>query len=152
MAADWTLGIGHGFYAGLEGEIGGLVSPQPLSTEMLSTGTFGSPTIDLTGGMVVGGAGVVGLRGGNSRAAVAAELAGGVRSVEYRFDSNYHDCEQNPTIGVVGGVVEARARAEVWVSPWVSLSVTVGTSVIDQDDWMAGAYLGLHSRAYGGLR
>jgi hypothetical protein len=151
-SAQFELGFGHGFYAGLEGEIGGLVAPEPLSTEMLSTGTWGSPMLDLQGGMVVGGGGVVGLRGGTSRFAVAAEIAGGVRDVEYRFDSTYHDCEQTSMIDVMRGVLEARARAEVWVYPWVSFGASVGRSVIDGDDWMAGAYVGLHSRAYGGLR
>lgn len=142
----------HGLYAGFEGEIGGLASTAPVTAEMLSTGTYGSPVLDGSGATFLGIYGVAGVRGGTTRFALAAEMAGGLRDVEYRFDSTYHDCAQTSTIDVIHGVVEARARAEVWVYPWASLGAQVGTSVLEHGDWMAGVYVGLHSRAYGGLR
>ena len=151
MTARMLVGTDH-LYAGLEGEIGGLAAPASVTAEMLSTGTYGSPVLDETGATFLGGYGVAGVRAGTSRFAVAAEMAGGVRDVEYRFDSSYHDCEQTSSIDAVRGVVEARARAEVWVYPWVSIGATVGTSVLDRGDWLGGMYVGLHSRAYGGLR
>jgi hypothetical protein len=45
-------------------------------------------------------------------------------------------------------VLEGRARADVWITPWLTLSGVVGTSLIDQG-WMAGGALGFHTHAYG---
>ena len=49
-------------------------------------------------------------------------------------------------------VVEARARAELWVSPWLTAGVSVGSNVLEKNDWMAGLYFGIHSRAFAGTR
>ena len=46
-------------------------------------------------------------------------------------------------------VVEGRARADVWISPWLTLSGVVGTSLLGDDGCMAGAALGFHTHAYG---
>ena len=37
---------------------------------------------------------------------------------------------------------------------WLHLTagVTVGSNVLDRGDWMAGVYLGAHSRAFAGTR
>ncbi|HTL33999.1 MAG TPA: hypothetical protein VL326_12780, partial [Kofleriaceae bacterium] len=155
-AATTTLRLGvipsHGFYAALEGELGGLTSAASASTEMMSTGTFGGPQLVQQGGLVMGAYGVAGVRGSLGRATLAVEGAGGVRQTRYHFDSTYHACETTSTIADTRAVVEARARAEVWAGPWFTLGATVGANLAERGDWLAGLYLGLHSRAYAGGR
>lgn len=153
VTSTMRLGIGtrHGFYAGLEGELGG-IGAQSGSVEMQAQGSFGSPQLDAATGMYMGAFGIAGVRGSAGRATFAIEGAGGVRSERYRFASTYHLCETTDVIAVTDGVVEARARAELWLNPWVTAGVSLGTSVVHRDDWLAGAYFGFHSRAFGGGR
>jgi hypothetical protein len=49
-------------------------------------------------------------------------------------------------------LLEARARAALWLSPFLNLGVTAGASVIDRGAWMAGVNLGFVTQAFGGLR
>jgi hypothetical protein len=72
--------------------------------------------------------------------------------VHYTFESSYHLSETSTTLVYNDGVVEARARGELWLSPWITAGATVGASVLDRGDWMAGVYLGVHSRAFAGSR
>jgi len=142
----------HHFYSGLEAELGGLVSQPNANAQMTSTGSFGAPELTQSHGMVVGGLAFVGLRGDIGLGSLAVEGAGGVRDVIYNFTSTYHECETSSSISIVRPVVEARARADVWLGPWLTLGATLGANVLAKSDWMAGLYLGLHSRAYGGSR
>jgi hypothetical protein len=146
------FGLGRGLYGGLEGEIGGLVSPAAASPEMASTGTFGSPDVEQQGGMVLGLTGVAGYRASGRRGAIALEGAAGIRSVRYNFESSYHNCETYTTIVSNRALIEARARAEAWLSPWLTVGVTLGSNVLDRNDWMAGLFFGAHSRAFAGSR
>lgn len=86
---------------------------------MTATGTFGTPTIEQRGGLVAGAYGVAGLRSVVGAGTLAVELAGGVRSRFYSFESTHHHCETTSSITVTRGVVEARARGELWAGPWV---------------------------------
>lgn len=72
--------------------------------------------------------------------------------MSYSFQSNYLACEQATSITAFAAIVEARARGELWLSPWLTAGVTLGTSVIEQRAWMGGLYLGVHTRAFGGER
>jgi len=148
--ARGTVGSRH-LYAGLEVELGGVADPAAAGTQMESTGAFGSPTLSQDSGIELGAYGVAGARMSSTHGALAAELAGGVRTISYQFASSYHDCQQTSMIEDTRGVVEARVRGELWVSPWLAVGATVGNSMIARDDWMAGVYLSAHSRAYGGL-
>jgi hypothetical protein len=148
--ARGTVGSRH-LYAGLEVELGGVASSAPAGTQMESVGAFGNPTLTQDSGIEFGAYGVAGVRMSSTHGAVAAELAGGVRTISYQFASTYHDCQQLSMIDDTRGVVEARVRGELWISPWLAVGATVGNSVIARDDWMAGVYLSAHSRAYGGL-
>lgn len=131
LASAMRLGfaLGRHAYAGVEGELGGAVA----------NGEMGASTR----GTYVAGYGVLGLSAGASRATLAAELAAGVRDIS-------DDSSDSMTVNTPSGVVEARVRGEVWLTPWVSAGATVGSSLIDRGDWMAGFYLGVHSRAFGG--
>jgi hypothetical protein len=147
------FGIPRGFYSGIEFELGGLVSPAAASTEMTTTpGTFGNPDVRQSGGLVLGFTGVGGFRASGSRGSIAVEGAGGLRTVRYNFDSTYHHCETRTTIVANQSVVEARARAELWLSPWVTAGATIGANVLERNDWMAGLFVGFHSRAFAGGR
>jgi hypothetical protein len=146
------FGIGHGLYSGLEFEIGGVVAPAQAQTEMMTTGTYGAPNVTQQNALYLGFTGIGGYRVSGRRGSIALEGAGGLRSVRYHFQSNYHLCEQSTTFVSNRGVIEARARGELWLSPWLTAGVTLGTNVLDQGDWMAGLYLGAHSRAFAGTR
>jgi hypothetical protein len=146
------VGLGHGMYVALDGELGGLTDPARAGTEMMTTGTYGSPEIAQGTDMMMAGTGVFGARGTTKHGAFGVEMAAGARSVRYAFDSAYHDCNQTNTITTTKGIVEARARGELWLGPWITAGATIGTSVIEQGDWLAGVYLGVHSQAFGGGR
>ena len=81
---------------------------------------------------------------------MSVEGAGGVRSVRYSTTSTYHDCVDTTVVNVVQGVIEARARAELWLNPWLTLGAQAGANVMARGDWMTGVYLGAHTRAFAG--
>lgn len=154
MTSTMRIGFGltHGLYTGIEGELGGLVSPGQASTQMMDTGSYGSPQISQGAGLVAGGYAIAGLAGATRHATFALEVAGGARTVRYAFDSTFNACNQTSHIGVTRGLLEARARAELWLNPWISAGATLGSSVIEHGDWLAGLYFGFHTRAFGGGR
>jgi hypothetical protein len=147
-----SVGTRSGLYGGLELDLGGVTRPGAASTEMMSTGAFGSPDVQLSGGFIVDSLGLVGLRGRTGFGTLGVEMAGGLRAVSYEFHSSYHGCEQMTGIMAFAPVAEARARGELWLSPWLSAGAIVGASVLERHAWMGGLYLGLHSRAFGGER
>jgi hypothetical protein len=102
--------------------------------------------------VLVDSLGVVGVRAATGFGALGVELAGGLRAVSYSFHSSYHDCQQSTSINALAAVAEARARGELWLTPWLAAGATLGTSVLERNAWMGGLYLGIHSRAYGGDR
>jgi len=142
----------RGLYSGLEVDLGGLAQTGHAATEMMSTGSFGSPQLAQDRGFVFDSLGVVGVHGATGFGGLGVELAGGVRTVSYRFQSNYHDCEQSTSVRALGAVAEARARGELWLGPWLTAGVTVGASLLERNAWMGGVFVGVHSRAYGGDR
>lgn len=147
-----SVGMRSGLYSGLELDLGGVTRPGATSTEMMSTGVFGSPDVQQSGGFIVDSVGLVGLRGRTGFGTLGVEMAGGLRSVSYDFHSSYHGCEQMTGIMAFSPVAEARARGELWLSPWLSAGAMVGASVLQRNAWMGGLYLGVHSRAFGGER
>ena len=46
----------------------------------------------------------------------------------------------------------ARARATMWLSPFINVGVTAGASVIDRGAWVTGVHLGFVSRSFAGTR
>jgi hypothetical protein len=146
-----TVGLTHVLYGGLELDLGS-VFPREASAEMTSTGVFGSPDLQPRHGLAADALGVAGVRVGTGFGALGVELAGGVRSVAYAFRSNYHDCWQSTSVSALAAVAEARVRGELWLTPWLTAGVAVGTSVLERSAWMGGLYLGVHSHAFGGDR
>jgi hypothetical protein len=145
------VGAGRWLYLGGELGVGGLVEAAPAAAEMTSAGIFGTPEIAQRGGVVADVLGFVGARGSAGNAVLSVELAGGVRSVGYRFESQYKSCEQSAFVTTVAGIAEARARAEWWLSPRFAAGAVAGASVIERGSWTAGVYVGFHTRAFGGL-
>jgi hypothetical protein len=144
-------GLPHGLYAAVEVDLGGLAQPGRVTTEM-STGDLGTPSLRQDRGLVVDSLGAVGVRGVTHAGLLGVELAGGMRAVSYNFHSSYLGCEQAASVTAYAPIAEARAHGELWLSPWLTAGVAVGTSVLETRTWMGGIYLGVHTRAFGGLR
>jgi hypothetical protein len=147
-----TVGLPRGLYVAGEIDLGGLTHAAPASTEMMNAGVLGTPNLRQDGGFIVDSLATVGLRGATHAGGLGVEVSGGLRAVSYGFHSSYFDCTQPTSVMAYAPVAEARARGELWLSPWLTAGVTVGTSVIDARMWMGGVYLGVHTRAFGGNR
>jgi hypothetical protein len=80
---------------------------------------------------------VAGLRGGGKLVRIGVEIAGGMRIVDSETDQDDF-------------VLEARARGDIWVTPWLTLGVLLGSSLIDRGDWVTGISLGTHTNAFDG--
>jgi len=153
MVTNLRFGIGSqlGIYGAGELEIGGLVA-EPSRAEMTSTGKFGAPKLEERGAVAMGALGVVGYQFGTQRLLLGAEVAGGVRAVSYNYHSQYLSCEQSTSIVVARAVLEARARASVFLTPMMSLGLQMGASVVDERDWNVGVFLGGYTRAFAASR
>jgi len=143
------VGLSHGLYTGIEGELGGLTTT-PSNFQMSEAGTFGTPEVTQRTAMLFGAAGYLGTRISSGRLSLALEGAGGFRSVRYRATSTYHNCVDVASVDVMQGVLEARARAELWLNPWFTLGAQAGANVVAKGDWMTGVFIGIHNRAFGG--
>jgi hypothetical protein len=146
-----TVDLSRAVYGGVELDLGSVFPSQP-ATEMVSAGVFGSPDLQPRHGLLGDALGVAGVRVATGFGALGVELAGGVRAVSYAFRSSYHDCVQSTSVSALAAVAEARARGELWLTPWLTAGVTLGTSVVERNAWMGGLYLGVHSHAFGGDR
>lgn len=149
-AVRFGVGLPHGVYAGAEVEMGALVAPAAARAETM-TGPIG-PYVQQGRGFVAGGFAVLGVRGDTRHGSLAVEGAAGGRGVAYEFDSGYGDCAETTAITAGRGVVEARARGELFLHPYITAGATVGTNVLARGEWMGGLYLGFHTRAFGGRR
>jgi len=141
------VGITHGLYIAGELEIGGLAS-DPSRSEMVSTGKSGSPELTQTSTIAFGGMGVLGFQHSIRQVLLAAELVGGGRAITYNYKSKYRSCEQDVSVITGRPVLEARARASMWVSPMVSVGVQAGSSLIGTGEWNGGVFLGGYTRAF----
>lgn len=144
-------GLRRGFYLAVDGELGGLTRTASRA-EMATSGVFGAPSITPGANVVLGALGVAGVRGSTRRAALGVEAAGGLRAIGYQYESSYLTCVTTAMHWVTSPILEARARASYWLSPWVSVGATAGASVLERGAWMAGVHVGLVTQAFGGLR
>jgi hypothetical protein len=98
---------------------------------------------DRNGGraLLVGGLGVAGLRGVLPFGSVAVELAAGGRVVEESSESLETWNE---------GVAEVRVRGALWLSPWCTLGVVGGKSLLVRGEWMAGILVTVETYSFGG--
>jgi hypothetical protein len=149
MVASLRVGVASriGLYTAAELEVGGLVH-DPTRMEMTSTGTFGSPDIEKSSAVAFGGLAVVGFQRGTKHLLLGAEVAGGFRGVSYQYDSHYLACEDTTSIVTARGVLEARARAAVFISPNFSIGAQLGSSLVDDRTWTGGVFLGGYTRSF----
>jgi hypothetical protein len=147
------FGLSHGLYLAAEGELGGLVRTSAASrAEMTSTGTFGAPSITYTSSLVAGVHAVAGIQGAAGPGSLGAELVGGVRSITHGYESRYLACVTTTSHSAAMPVLEARARASYWLTPFVNLGATAGASLVDRGAWVGGLHLGFVTQAFGGQR
>lgn len=139
----FTVPVSDNFYAGGDFEVGGLTrSPIQLMTD--------SPDVQIASRAMIGTAAIVGARVRRGIAELDGELAGGMRVQSMTLQSlDAGEEDPSETESVLSGIVEARVRAAVWVSPHVFLAAQAGTSVFDRDDINVGLTLGLASHAFG---
>jgi hypothetical protein len=139
----------YNLYTGAELELGALTGAS-VATEMTSSGSLGTPTITPSSVMLVGGLGIFGIGGRvTSSLDLGVELAGGMRALAYQFDSTYLACETTTTVTVMQAVLEARARASLWLTPRVSLSALAGKSALD-GGMVGGLAIGFTNHAFAG--
>lgn len=147
------FGLSHGIYLAAEGEVGGLTRTSAASrAEMTSTGTFGAPSITHTSSLVAAAHAVAGIQGAVGPGSLGAEIAGGVRSITHYYESRYLACVTTTAHGAAMPVLEARARASYWLTPFISVGATAGASLVDRGAWVGGLHLGFATQAYGGQR
>ena len=153
IVTSLRVGVGSriGIYGAGEIEVGALAS-EPTRAEMTSTGKYGAPRLEENGALAVGALAVAGYQRGTTRLLFGAELAGGVRAVSYSYHSTYLACEQDFSIVVARPVLEARARASMFVTPNFSVGAQLGSSLIDQHDWNAGVFFSGYTRAFAAAR
>lgn len=118
-------GLSHSLYTAIDLELGNFDSSSNADSDVLFAGLAS-----------------FGMRIGLGPVAVAGELSAGAMESSYPSQSSVH----------FEGIVEARARADLWLAPWFSIGGMVGESLIDSRNWMAGAYIGFHTWGYAGDR
>lgn len=142
----------HGrFYGGAEEELGGLGQAPRLATETAqATGPI--PAMASSGGLYMGARGLLGVQTGIERLTMAGELAAGVRMIVFDTRSQLMGDSQSDSVLQVRSVLEARARASYWLSPWIAVGVSFGTSLVDRGDVAIGVDVSASSRTFGGRR
>ena len=148
VSARVGVAIRHGFYVAGEAEFGAIAGAA-THAEMTSEGDRGTPLIEQTSVTVTSALAVGGFRTRLGSLGVGVEAAGGFRLLSYNFSSQYHACETTMTLYETQEVLEARARAQYFVTPFVAVGATYGKSLID-DAWVGGIYIGGTTRAFGG--
>lgn len=119
VAMQFTMATSYPFYTGIEVETGRLDQP---------------------GSNFAAAFAVVGLEQRLGFGAVGAELAAGWQGLRYDRGDQEHD-----TL-----VAEPRVRGLLWIAEQWTLGATLGARLAGgrNDDWMAGAYLGVHSHRF----
>ena len=95
------------------------------------------------------GGGVVGVQTSWSRLTVGAELAMGHEMLLARR----HGLEgTQPAVLRSGLAVDGRARASLWLTPWITSGVSFGASAIHRGEVSLGVYVALHGRTFDGRK
>ncbi len=151
VGGDIRFLFGRRVYGGMEASIGAVGGdPQTRWSEMPGASATSTVSMSLLGGGVVGARTRLG--GGAVPVTLAAEVFGGVHSLHMSVDSQYGDCITTTTASDARLLVEPRARVEAWLSPWVSVGAFAGADVLRDNAAAMGVYLGVHSRAFNGVR
>ncbi len=100
---------------------------------------FEAGQLDTRGSNFGGAYGVLGAEHATRMGSIGVELAGGWRGLRYR--SGMDDVHTY--------VAEPRVRGQLRIGAQLSLGAVAGATLGDRGSWMAGLYLGVHSRAFG---
>lgn len=143
FAARFTGPVARHLYAGGELELGGVTrSPIQLMTD--------SSEIHISARSMFGAAGVLGARARHGIAELDGEIAGGVRVLATTVQSlDAGDNDPSSTESSLTGIVEARLRGALWVSPHVFVAAQAGIGVLDRSDVNVGLSIGLASHVFG---
>ncbi|HEY4181647.1 MAG TPA: hypothetical protein VGM90_32610 [Kofleriaceae bacterium] len=143
-----TSFVGTHFYMGGDLEIAD-VEAAATSIALLPGPTPEMPNISQSGAFLLGGDVMLGYAGrATDRLELAAEMAAGVRTVGYSFDSTLGSDQSSSRVWGSSGMVEARARATYWVSPTMNVGAFVGHGFTD-DGSVLGIAVGIASTPFG---
>jgi len=143
--------LGHrgGFYAGVEGGFAGIAADEHQRTMPDADGLMTELTTSANT-LVMGGA-VVGVNHAMGRWSVGAELMAGGRGLVVEATSVRLACETTETHVVGRPMAEGRLRADVWLTPWITVGAYAGKDAVSGLT-SGGLGLGGHLRAFDGGR
>jgi hypothetical protein len=133
-------GIGGIFYTGLELG-GGFLTTKPRYDGV-------TPTTGGGGELLA----VAGVHVGIWRFSVGGEVAAGEHGLTMMPDCGGATCPKTDETTQSHRELEMRANADLWITPHYSLGASVGKSLVDPDDARFMIYLGIHVRAFDGMR
>jgi hypothetical protein len=128
--------INRVFYLGAEINIGSFDTSTPASASSARGVGVDTPMSSGVDGTVGAVSAVAGARAMAGIFSGAVELAGGVRYTTVRVSNSFNTETQ--------GVVEARGRVDLWVTPHLSIGGIVGKDLNDTQSMMVGLNVGLH--------
>jgi hypothetical protein len=141
----FTVQASEHLYAGAELGIGGLTRT-PIEF-------MGDPDIHVSSRSLIVPAAVFGTRARAGILELDGEVAGGARIVSTTVqDVDAYEDDPSETESAIGGLLEARLRGIVWVSPHVYLAAQAGVGVLERSDVNVGLSIGLSSRPFGNAR
>lgn len=145
-----TIGVGWGFYLGLDGELGAATTALPVRAVAMNA----EPITAFQAGYGQLAA-LIGARRTIGDTRVAVELAGGVLTVPVtaRFADDPETGSEHETVLSFSArpTAEARLRVDRWITPWVTAGAFGGVDLSGRG-YSAGLSLGLHLRAFDGGR
>lgn len=149
LALRMTATLRGRWYGGAEEEFGDLGQTPHFATEAAQA-TALLPTMTTSGGLYMAVRGLFGAQAGVDRLSLAGELAGGVRMIVFDTRSRLMEDSQIDSVLQVRPVLEARVRANYWLSPWIAVGASFGTSIVDSGDVAIGVHVLAHSRTFAG--
>jgi hypothetical protein len=151
VGADLRAIAGRRWYGGVELTVGGVAADDRGLAMTIDTGDTqadATPTLR----MYVGTGAVAGVRAHLGPVTLAAEAFAGVRVINATVESRFGTCETTASARDVSASLELRARAEAWVTPWMTVGAFTGQDVRLPETRSYGLDLGGHVRAFDGSR
>jgi hypothetical protein len=138
---------GRRFYGGLESAFAVVGADEHHMEPMTRVVLEPRVTMATTNGAVFGAK----VMSGSLPVSASAEMLGGVRTVSVTAESEHGACITQDTTVHASAVLEARVRADYWLTPRVSLGGWMGTDLISEAP-SAGIVISSHLRAFDGAR
>lgn len=137
-----TVGFAQNLYLGLEITIGQIdYDPPPVDGQQQEGEGY------YYTGAAVGGAGFY-----LGNLLLRAELAAGGRVIALASRARDAASSARNRSSFTRLVIEPRASAELWLSPWLTIGARAGTDLVNDQEVMFGLYLGIYSHAFDGSR